>query len=147
MKKKIIPNFFSEFINNPQTIRKRAICKPKDKRIYYKEELKEVLQNLKDELPDTTLVIIIDGLFNFFALDVYIKLRKMKQCVFWQITSDKIQVKHDVLNLNLDHHKDLLFINNLVADLVVLPSEPKDNLNRLDRWLKYSRYILRESEK
>jgi len=73
-------NWFSEFVNHPETIRKCATSEASRgtnslkeiNKNEYKIRPRILFDQLKKELPDSIWVIVIDGVFNAFGLNIYI---------------------------------------------------------------------------
>lgn len=108
----------------------------------------DLLQRLKEDIPEVPWVVVVDGVANHFAKTVCEQAKKVRDTAkFWLIASDgdKISTEISPLVLNPQVPKDKQFLKNLVADLVIVSKEPEaSQQQRLERWLNQTKYILVE---
>ncbi len=132
------------------TIRPRA-ASVADIEIIHITEVSEFLHRLKKELPDVPWIIVIDGKLDSFAGEVcYQAMENKEDCRFWLVDSGEIRSEKDPSLASMDFLRldslkddDSRFIENLVADLVIIPLKPENSQRtRIERWLYRSRYIL-----
>ena len=117
------------------------------------KEVAELLQRLEEDVPEAPWVIVIDGEVDAFAKEACLQAKEArKDSRFWVIGSkretsaaERELAELNALWLNPQDADDLRFLENLVADLVIVPPEPEVSIEeRLQRWLSHTRYVLAE---
>lgn len=118
------------------------------------DKISELLQQLNEAVPTAPWVVVIDGKINSLVEEVCQKAKGTRESSkFWLIDQQPEKSKKSLLNilgtiqLNPEDAEDIEFLKNLVPDLVIVPSEPKDNLRqRIERWVDRARYIQLDKE-
>jgi hypothetical protein len=112
----------------------------------------ELLEWLKEEVPDVPWVVVVDGIPDAFAEAVCLRAKNAREgSRFWLVGSGKEVSEPSALaalsplRLNPQDAADRRFLENLVTDLAIVPAEPRASQGeRLRRWLTHARYILAE---
>lgn len=112
----------------------------------------ELLARLKEDVPEAPWVIVVDGNIDAFAESACLQAKKVRESSkFWLVGSQGEISEGDALaalkplRLNPQDAGDLRFLQNLVADLVIIPKEPEASQGeRVRRWLRQARYIVAE---
>jgi hypothetical protein len=116
------------------------------------EEVPKLLQQLNEEVPEVPWVVVVDGKVETFAEEVCLQAKQIRgSSKFWLIGSKREIPEGSALatltrlQLNPQYSDELQFIENLIADLVIVPREPEFSQDeRVRRWLSQARYILAE---
>lgn len=117
------------------------------------EEVPKLLQQLNEEVPEVPWVVVVDGRIDSFTTEVCLKAKEArKTSKFWLVSSEKAEISEssplirlELLQLNPEDPDDQKFLKNLVADLVIISTEPKASQGeRSKRWLSQARYVLTE---
>lgn len=112
-----------------------------------------LFQLLERDIPDAGWVIVVDGVWSdfayFFAQEAQVR---RSGCKFWHIEPGGVQSSDlgllegaELRRLHADKMDDAQFRQVLVADLVIVPSEPSESrLERVQRWLAQCYYVAAE---
>jgi len=119
------------------------------------EEVRELLEQLKQDVPELPWIVVVDGSVDSFADGVCMQVQQVREgSKYWIIGPEKEIPREgalaplSLLRLNPQDADDLQFLTNLVADLVIVSSEPRaSQKERVGRWLSQARYILAEELK
>lgn len=108
---------------------------------------------LTQDVPQAGWIVVVDGSWNEFVDRLCRQAKTFREsCYFWLVESaettpvgEEVLVDLHSIRLNTDKPDDQQFCNNLVADLVIVPSHPADSQwERACRWLTQSYYIVLE---
>lgn len=143
--------------DRPQTIRTRGrvrtrggVVRPAGVTVKHIEDVSEMLEQLQAEIPDAPWVVVIDGRLDAFAEHVCQQVKAARPSAkFWLIGSvqetplGSALADFTPLHLNPQNTDDRRFMENLVADLVVVSTAMQAALEeRVRRWLPQARYIV-----
>jgi hypothetical protein len=110
----------------------------------------ELLAQLQAEVPELPWVVVLNGRLDTVAEQVFLHVKDARAAAkFWLIGSEQeVPISSALaplnpLRLHPQHADEARFINNLVADLVIVTPEPHASQEeRLRRWLPQTRYVL-----
>jgi hypothetical protein len=110
----------------------------------------ELLAQLQAEVPEFPWVVVLDGRLNAVAEQMLLRVKEARASAkFWLIVSEQeapissALAPLNPLRLHPQHADEARFIDNLVADLVIVTPEPHASQEeRLRRWLPQARCVL-----
>lgn len=128
-----------------------AVAAAKEK-IRYVRRGEELLALLAKDVPHDPWVVVVEGSMEGFAADLCLQVKSLRETSKFVVVSPKEErddkstlAALNPLSLNPLVPDDHRFLENLVADLVIVPAAPEASQGeRLGRWLYQARYILAE---
>lgn len=142
-----LKDWFENEDNRP-TIRKKytgsSIGEPNI--LNYIDKPEKLIEHLLTEIPYSYPVIVVDGSLGNFSIELCRFAKTLTSPIFWIVnTCNEPSNEKDFHHLNPLIQKDILFMDNIVPDLVILSANPTDTIHmRFSRWSSHSRYILLE---
>jgi len=115
-------------------------------------DIEELLEQLKADVPAVPWVVVVDGRVDAFAEQACTRVKNARESSkFWVVDAEGDTSAQGTLaalsplHLDLQNADDARFLENLVADLVIITAEPHASQGgRLRRWLPQTRYIVVE---
>lgn len=117
------------------------------------EDVPKLLQQLDEEVRYVPWVIVVDGKLGTFAENVCLQAKQLREGSRFSLVSSESHKTSpnsgvtalNITRFNTERMADQRFLDNLIADLVIVTSEPQaSQKERLERWLLRARYVMAE---